>query len=280
MSEKGVTRVAFGTCPHRNGLGNTKQAEQILKFNPHAMLIYGDIAVQDRREHLGLHRADYLLRDLHPAWNDLACSIPFYASWDDHDYAFNDGFGLKGGLTDEDRRGIRQVFTQNWNNPFYGLGQEGGGIFTQGRVGCCDIIMTDNRYFRSGKKGSFLGDDQMKWLEAQLLDCRGPFIILSCGTMWSDYVSGGKDSWGKWDPKGRERILSLIEKHRIGGVLLISGDRHGALVGQCHARAGAEPDPGEGQRQGRQVRLYLDRSGVRHRQPRRDLPVADREDRV
>ena len=72
------------------------------------------------------------------------------------------------------------------------------------------------------------GDGQMQWLEAQLLDCRGPFIILSCGTMWSDYVSAGKDSWGRWDPKGRERIFKLIEKNRIGGVLLISGDRHGA----------------------------------------------------
>ena len=41
-------------------------------------------------------------------------------------------------------------------------------------------------------------------------------------------LSGGKDSWGKFDPKGREEIFSLIEKHRIPGVLLTSGDRHGA----------------------------------------------------
>jgi len=68
----------------------------------------------------------------------------------------------------------------------------------------------------------------MNWLEAQLLDCKGPFIILANSTMWSDYVSDGKDSWGTWDTAGRERILSLIEKRRIGGVLLISGDRHGA----------------------------------------------------
>ena len=31
-----------------------------------------------------------------------------------------------------------------------------------------------------------------------------------------------------FDPKGRERIFDLIEKNGIGGVLLISGDRHGA----------------------------------------------------
>ena len=70
----------------------------------------------------------------------------------------------------------------------------------------------------------------MNWLERQLLESKGQFIILSCGTMWSDYVTNGKDSWGVWDPEGRERIFRLIEKHRIPGVLLISGDRHGARV--------------------------------------------------
>jgi len=68
----------------------------------------------------------------------------------------------------------------------------------------------------------------MDWLKTQLMDCKGPFIILSSGTRWSDYVSNGKDSWGRFDPAGREKIFQLIEDQQIGGVLLISGDRHGA----------------------------------------------------
>ena len=106
--------------------------------------------------------------------------------------------------------------------------EKGEGIFFRTRIGPADIIMLDHRYFRTGEPGSFLGEEQMKWLEEQLLDCKGPFIILSNGTMWSDYVSRGKDSWGRNDPEGRERIFELIEKNHIGGVLLISGDRHGA----------------------------------------------------
>ena len=47
-------------------------------------------------------------------------------------------------------------------------------------------------------------------------------------TMWSDYVSNGKDSWGAYDPEAREKIFSLIEKNNIKGILLISGDQHGA----------------------------------------------------
>jgi alkaline phosphatase D len=223
------TRIAFGTCSHRWGLGNEKQAAMILKRAPHAMLLYGDIAVQDRRNDLGMHRADYALRDFHPAWRNIASAIPVYTSWDDHDYFANDAWGIPKKHTDEDRRGVRKVFTQAWNNPYYGLGDDGGGIFQHTRIGPCDIIMTDNRYFRQKNgKHAFLGARQMEWLLATLRACEGPFIIMSCGTMWSDYVSNGKDSWGRYDPEGREEIFDLIEKNRIAGVLLVSGDRHGA----------------------------------------------------
>lgn len=223
------TRIAFGTCQHRWGLGNMKMTDVILKRKPLAMLMYGDIAVQDRRTNFGMHRADYALRDFHPAWQKLVSKVPVYTSWDDHDYLRNDGWGIPRNGTDEDRRGVRKVFKQSWVNPYYGLGDEGGGIFQHTRIGPCDIIMTDNRYFRTKEgKHNFLGPKQMAWLKKTLLACKGPFIIMSCGTMWSDYVSDGKDSWGKYDPEGREEIFKLIEDNKIGGVLLISGDRHGA----------------------------------------------------
>lgn len=224
----GKVRIAFGSCFHRWGLGNDKQSDTLLARQPAAMLLLGDIAVQDRDNNLGMHRADYLLRDFRPAWQHLTASVPVFATWDDHDYFNNDKWGIPKGYTDQDRIGVREVFVRSWANPSYGFGDGRGGIFLRTRIGPCDVIMADNRYFRTGEESSFLGDDQMKWLETQLLDCKGPFIILSCGTMWSDYISGGKDSWGKFDPKGRERLFRLIETKRIGGVLLISGDRHGA----------------------------------------------------
>ena len=228
------TRIAFGSCYHRWGLGNRLQAETLCARDPDALVLMGDIAAQDRDNHLGLHRADYLLRDLTPAWQETVSSIPVYATWDDHDYFNNDKWGIPEGYTDKDRHGVWEVFRHAWNNPSWGFNDDRRGVFLRTRVGCCDIIMVDHRYFRTareeGKGGNLLGPEQMQWLEAQLLACKGPFIILSCGTMWSDYVSNGKDSWGVYDPEGRERIFNLIEKHRIPGVLLTSGDRHGARV--------------------------------------------------
>ena len=190
------------------------------------MLLGGDIAVQDRRNHTGLHRADYFLRDLHPAWKNLVSSIPVYVAWDDHDYFDDDLFNVPEGYSLEDKEAVCEVFRSSWNNPSYGSGDENKGVFFRTRIGPADVIMLDNRYFRT--KGSLLGNEQMNWLKTQLLDCKGPFIILSNGTMWSDYVSDGKDSWGVYDPEGREQIFKLIEENHIGGVLLISGDRHGA----------------------------------------------------
>lgn len=226
----GMVRIAFGTCPHRWGLGNRALAERIRSREPAAMLLYGDIAAADRRNRFGLHRADYLLRDLHPAWQGLAASVPLYAAWDDHDYFDNDLAGIPEGHTAADRAGVREVYRRAWNNPSCGFGDERGGIFLRTRIGPCDVIMLDTRYFRENRRGSFLGEDQAKWLEEQLAGCRGPFVLLTSGTMWSDYISDGKDSWGRWDPDGRERILRFIEDRRIPGVLLLSGDRHGARV--------------------------------------------------
>ena len=93
------------------------------------MLFYGDIAVQDRDNHLGLHRADYLLRDFHPAWQRIVASVPVYATWDDHDYFNNDKWGLPKGYTEQDRQGVWEVFRHAWNNPSYGFNGERRGVF-------------------------------------------------------------------------------------------------------------------------------------------------------
>lgn len=221
-------RIAFGSCPHRWGLGNETLFNTIKSRKPTAMLLLGDIAVQDRNNHIGMHRADYLLRDFQTAWSNFACNVPIYASWDDHDYFGNDKAGIPEGYTHKDKENVWEVFKNSWVNPSYGFGQKDKGIFFKTSIGSCDIIMTDNRYFRTGQKGSFLGKKQMIWLKEQIQNSEGSFLILSCGSMWSDFVSKGKDSWGANDPEGREEILKLIEEKNIAGVLLISGDRHGA----------------------------------------------------
>lgn len=232
LEAPGKMQIAFGADFHKTGLWNRPLLDQIRTRGNRAMLLLGDNAVDDRTNRVGLHRSDYLLRDLSPAWRELAANASIYATWDDHDYFNNDKSGIPKNFTAADRAAVRTVWTQNWNNPGYGQAGQNEGIYFRSRIGPCDVIMLDTRFFRSAKMepDSYLGTTQMQWLEEQLLSCTGPFIILTSGTMWSDDISDGKDSWGVWDPEGRERIFSLIEKHHIGGVILLSGDRHGARV--------------------------------------------------
>jgi alkaline phosphatase D len=225
-------KIAFGADFHRTGLWNRPMLDQIRKRGNSALLLLGDLAAQDRKNQFGLLRSDYLLRDLSPAWRELAAAVPVYAAWDDHDYYANDRSGIPAGATEADHSSLRTIWQQSWNNPSCGDAKRGQGIFFHTKIGPCDVIMLDTRFFRTraGQPDSFLGKEQMRWLADELVVCTGPFIILTSGTMWSDDVSDGKDSWGDWDPPARERILSLIEERRIGGVLLLSGDRHGARV--------------------------------------------------
>jgi alkaline phosphatase D len=224
-------RIAFGSCFHKIGVHNPNLMRLVAERGNYAMLLLGDLAVDDRESKVNMHYADYLLRDVSKPWRTFSASIPVYTSWDDHDYLNNDKSGLqKGQIGDKERNALRQVWKDNWNNPPTRV--EDRGIYFNTVIGDVEIIMLDTRSCRTwkkrGKRGAYLGDEQMDWLFRTLKASSARFIILTSGTMWSDYMSKAKDSWGSWDILGREKIFDFIEKNKIGGVLLLSGDRHGA----------------------------------------------------
>jgi alkaline phosphatase D len=224
-------RIAFGSCFHKIGVHNPNLMRLIAERGNHAMLLLGDLAVDDREAKLNLHHADYLLRDVSEPWRKFSREVPVYASWDDHDYLNNDKSGLqKGQIGEEERDALRVLWQENWNNPPTPVA--GRGIYFSTVIGEVEIIMLDTRSCREwdkrGEEGSYLGEAQMLWLLDTLKASKARFIIVTSGTMWSDFVTNGKDSWGVWDIPARERIFNFIEENGIGGVFLLSGDRHGA----------------------------------------------------
>ncbi|WP_244651397.1 MULTISPECIES: alkaline phosphatase [unclassified Lentimonas] len=229
--DKGITRIVFGSDFHKIGVHNPQLLQQMLKREPLALLIIGDNTVDDRKRDMNMHRADYLLRDVSQPWSVFAANVPVYATWDDHDYYNNDVSGIVGNrFTESDRKAVRKVWHQNWNNPIREDGPDG--IYFNTRIGPVEIFMLDTRSYREnerrGEYTSYLGKTQQEWLKQRLKASTAPYKILSSGTMWSDYVTDGKDSWGTWDTEAREEIFQFIEDEAINGVLLISGDRHGA----------------------------------------------------
>ena len=226
--KKGIFRLTFGSCFHKIGLHNPNLIDQILERKPQAMMLLGDIAVDDRENRINMHRSDYLLRDVSKPWQLLSANVPLYAAWDDHDYFNNDLGGIPKGFTVADREALRAVWRRNWNNPEH----EQPGINFNTHIGPVELIMLDTRSCREnerqGKLGSFIGAEQLIWLKDVLKKSKASFKVISSGTMWSDYITSGKDSWGLWDVEAREELFNFIETENISGVLLISGDRHGA----------------------------------------------------
>eukprot|EP00903_Cladosiphon_okamuranus_P003593 g3591.t1 len=233
-------KIAFGTCYHKVGMYRPELMKLVRERDNRAMLVLGDSAVDGRRDRFGLIQSDYLLRNLSPHWQRLSANVPVSATWDDHDYYGDDTSGtLNNNQNPIDVDGLRQSWRKNWNNPERDLKRDG--IYFSTRIGPVQHIALDTRSCRvnleRGKLNSFLGAEQMAWLKTQIAESTAPFILLSSGTMWTDNISDGKDSWGTWDTEGREEIFQAIDAKADSRIILLSGDRHGA-------RGFAIPRPG------------------------------------
>lgn len=194
---------------------------------PLAYLGLGDNVYIDVQFRRGAQRLFYYRRFLSPAWAELSASVGLYGVWDDHDMAMNDS---EGGLGLEAPWKIPnwKVFRENWNNPAYGGGESMPGTWHQFALGDVDFFMTDGRFYRDKKAETMLGPDQKAWLLEALANSKAKFKVLASGTMWADEADkGGKDSWsGPWSIEERDEIFKTLVDHKIGGVVLISGDRH------------------------------------------------------
>lgn len=221
-------KIACGSDFHKIGIHRPELMNLMQKRGNRAAILAGDLVVDGRRNNEGLIRSDYLLRNLAPSWQNLAANVPVFATWDDHDYFANDAHGSDYTGEKVEVGLLRSLWEEHWNNPK----PAGEGIYFSTHLGPVHLIMLDTRSCREnerqGEYGSFLGARQMKWLVNEMEQSTSPFLLISSGTMWSDYISGGKDSWRRWDIAGREEIFSLIDAKKKTRVVLLSGDRHGA----------------------------------------------------
>ncbi len=223
--QKAKFKIAFGggarVNPDKERIWNSVAA-----YRPDAFLFLGDNLYIDDPEHRNRHRLYYYRRQLRPEFQRLTAGTAAYAIWDDHDFGKNDCAGGLDPFKPDWKVPVWKVFKENWVNPYYGGGDEQPGCWFDFSIGDVDFFMTDGRYYRSFKDGTMLGPAQKKWLLEKLKASRATFKVIASGTLWTETADkGGKDSW--WGvPKEREEIFSLIDRERIGGVILLSADRH------------------------------------------------------
>ena len=193
---------------------------------PHAFLFLGDNLYQDKPTHRNLQRVYYYRRQMRPEFVELSATTACYAIWDDHDFGANDVSGGLDPFKPDWKVPVWKVFKENWPNPYFGGGEKQPGCWFDFSIGDVDFFMTDGRYYRDFKKGTMLGPVQKKWLKEKLSTSTATFKVIASGTLWTETADkGGKDSW--WGvPEEREEIFSLIDEEKIGGVILLSADRH------------------------------------------------------
>ena len=236
QGDPGRFRVAYG-----GGAGYVPEHERmwttIKQRDPLAMLLLGDNVYIDDPEHAMTQYYCYYRRHSRPEWQELVADRGVYAIWDDHDFGLDDSHG--GPEIDDPawKPDVWKIFTQNWNNPYYGGGDEHHGVWFDFYIGDVHFIMLDGRYYResSGRRAprvdnpSMLGPVQLAWLKETLKASEGTFKMLVSPVPWAKGTKGeGSGSLDTWDGFDEERslIYDFIHDNNISGAVMLSADRH------------------------------------------------------
>jgi alkaline phosphatase D len=201
----------------------------IASRQPDALLQLGDNVYIDLPEQPGaLHRYTYYQRQSRPEYRKLVASTPVYAIWDDHDAAIDDIW--LGPYLDRPawKMPMLDLFRENWNNPAYGS-ESAPGCWFKFSAGPVEVFMLDCRFYRTNPfrpVRTMLGAEQKAWLLDGLKSSKATFKLIASSVPWAPEAKpGSRDTWDGFAEE-REEIFAEIEKHRIGGVLLLSADRH------------------------------------------------------
>ncbi|MFT5012235.1 MAG: alkaline phosphatase D [Dinoroseobacter sp.] len=246
-----TTNILFGSCSHQDKAMPIFNA--ILSEPKDAFVFLGDNIYGDT-EDMEVLAQKYKKLGANSLVKELRETTPTYAIWDDHDYGENDG-----GKDYPQKEASKELLLDFWKVPTDSPrrtredGLYGSYVVGQG-THQIRIILPDLRYQRddltsvgkldfftdrrpknmgpySKSVGSMMGEQQWEWLAAELQKPEALKIIASSLQVLSDFT--GWEAWGNFDDK--QRLLDLIKKHRVNGVMLISGDTHWGEISRLEA---------------------------------------------
>jgi len=154
---------------------------------------------------------------------NLIGQVPNLSVWDDHDFGPNDGVGSFSGS-----KMSGEIFSKMWSNPpSYVNGNPNLKVFSHS-IEDISIFGIDNRTQRTlpdTKNPQMLSRLQIDWLIENLkFHKKSTYKIIMCG---SQVLNDQKvyENFSNF-PKERRYLLSQIIKHKIEGVIFLTGDRH------------------------------------------------------
>jgi alkaline phosphatase D len=249
-----VSKIAFGSC------GDQRNPQPVLDLvvahHPDIFVYLGDNIYADTYDTLQL-KACYDTLGMKPEFQRLKKNVPLFATWDDHDYGWNDI-----GKYYPYKKQSKQLFLDFFGEPQGSERRKHEGVYTsymfEGRGRKVQLILLDNRSFRSDlriyrgelsheekffypldyyphqiKDSTILGEEQWKWLEEELKKPADVRIIGSGSQFGVTY--NGYEAWANF-PHEKQRFLDLIKKTKANGVLFISGDVHYAEISRINEK--------------------------------------------
>ncbi|MCW5580583.1 MAG: alkaline phosphatase D family protein [Luteimonas sp.] len=218
-------RVAFGSCCRIQYDPQQRIWNTVRALEPDMFLWLGDNIYADS-DQTGALTDLYARGRVVPGLEPLLRSVPQLATWDDHDFGYNDSDGRS-----PFKSASLRVFKRFWANPSYGEPDNPGVYFRQ-HYGGVDFFVLDGRYHRDptdkpdNAAKTMLGAKQKAWLKRELKRSTAPFKILAIGGGWSSAENEkGGDSWAVYMTE-RNEIFDFIRDENITGVVCISGDSH------------------------------------------------------
>ena len=239
-------KILFGSCSHQDkampilNAINRENADLFIFLGDN---IYGDTTDMDDMAE------KYQRLGKNPGIKTLREKTPTIAIWDDHDFGENDA-GVEYKQKERSRKLMLDFWQESKNSPRY---RRSDGIYTAYMYGENDkkvqVILPDLRWNRPAlnsvgmadyqlkrkpnnmgpyspseeRNASMLGEAQWQWLESELQKPSAIKIIGSSLQLLPEFT--GWESWANF-PSDRNRLLALIKKHQVNGVIIISGDTH------------------------------------------------------
>lgn len=231
-------RIAFGSCSEEDK--PQPVLDLVVARRPDLFIYLGDNIYGDSQS-MDTIRAKYGRLAARPEFQRLRSATTVLATWDDHDYGWNDT-----GRHFRYKAESKEIFLDFWGEPEGTDRRAREGIYTSylfeqsGKR--LQVIMLDTRTFRDNlirsddvaphkndyqpnpsADSTILGNAQWQWLETQLRVPADLRIIASSIQFSHEY-----NGWESWTnvPHERERLIDLIRETAAEGVMFISGDVH------------------------------------------------------
>lgn len=244
-----LTKIAFGSCGHQDDPQPVLAiaAEQ----KPDAFIFLGDNIYGDT-DNMDTLRAKYNRLGAKPEYQQLAAATNIFATWDDHDFGRNDA-----GKHYPFKKESKEIFLSFFKEPAESERRKHEGIYhaeyIQQGGKTVQLLLLDVRTFRNNlllydssvqlprehyfykpdyqphisKDSVLLGEEQWKWLEAELK--KPADLRLFCSGSQFSIEYNGYEAWANF-PHEQQRMLDLIKSTKANAVMFLTGDVHYAEI--------------------------------------------------